>query len=76
MELGRIRDGRSHYSAEGERKLGQAGFEPGRGDEDAAADGGDGGGADNGEGHQGRVAVGGPPQAHPGRARLQGGMAP
>ena len=45
-------------------------------EENAAADGGDGGGADDGEGHQGGVAVGSPPQAHPGSARLQGGMAP
>lgn len=44
--------------------------------EDAATDGGDGGGADDGEGDQGRVPVGDPLQAHPGRRRLQGGVAP
>lgn len=47
-----------------------------RSSEDAAADGGDGGGADDGEGHQGRVPLGDPPQAHPGRRRLQGRVAP
>lgn len=44
--------------------------------EDAAADGGDGGGADDGEGDQGGAPMGEPPQAHPGRPRLQGRLAP
>lgn len=72
LELGGIW-GLSHCSIKGERKSGQTGR---CGEEDAAADGGDGGGADDGEGHQGGVAMGGASQAHPGRARLQGGMAP
>ena len=60
--------GKKHSGREAGRSRGE--------EENAAADGGDGGGADDGEGHQGGVAVGSPPQAHPGSARLQGGMAP
>jgi len=65
---------RSHCSIEKKKTFREAGRS--RAEENAAADGGDGGGADDGEGHQGGVAVGSPPQAHPGSARLQGGMAP
>lgn len=77
-ELGGIRDSRAARIARS-RKEKKTFREAGRSraeEENAAADGGDGGGADDGEGHQGGVAVGSPPQAHPGSGRLQGGMAP
>jgi len=78
IRIGRAprRPRRSHCTIEEKKHSGrEAGRSRGE-EENAAADGGDGGGADDGEGHQGGVAVGSPPQAHPGSARLQGGMAP